>query len=135
MNVKWIKVLYVIAGVYDGGLGLMFLVFGESLFRAFNIEPPNHIGYAQFPAALLLVFAAMFFNIAVNPLKFRALIPYGVGLKLAYCGTVFWNQLTYSIPHIWVAWAWADLAFLVLFLVAWRATKEKHTAAGGIASM
>jgi hypothetical protein len=126
MNTKWIKVLYVIAGLYDGGLGLMFLVFGESLFRAFNIEPPNHIGYAQFPAALLLVFAAMFFNVAVNPVKFRALIPYGVGLKLAYCGTVFWNQLTYSIPRIWITWAWADLVFLILFLVAWNITRERQ---------
>ena len=122
MSAKWIKVLYVVAGLYDGVLGLVFLVVGDGVFRMFGIEPPNHMGYVQFPSLLLLVFAAMFFQVATDPVRFRALIPYGVGLKLAYCGTVFYHQLTHGVPGMWIPWAWADLVFLVLFLAAWSAT-------------
>jgi hypothetical protein len=62
----------------------------------------------------------MFFRIASNPIKNRELILYGVGLKVAYTGTVFWYQITQGIPFMWIPWAWADLVFLVLFLVAWK---------------
>jgi hypothetical protein len=48
------------------------------------------------------------------------LILYGVGLKVAYSGTAFWYQLTGGIPFMWIPWAWADLVFLVLFVVAWN---------------
>jgi hypothetical protein len=119
---SWIKLLYAGAGLYDGVLGLAFLFFGRQLFDAFEVTPPNHFGYVQFPALLLIVFAAMFFQIAANPAKNRCLIPYGIGLKLAYTGVVFWYALTAGIPSMWMPWAWADLAFLLLFVAAWRAT-------------
>jgi len=41
-------------------------------------------------------------------------------LKVAYCGTAFWYQVTGGIPFMWIPWAWADLGFLVLFVVAWK---------------
>jgi len=40
-------------------------------------------------------------------------------LKLGYCGLVFYYMLTTGVPGMWVPWAWADLAFLVLFLWSW----------------
>ena len=122
MNLKWVRTLFVIAGLYDGILAVAFLLFAPAIFQRFGIEPPNHLGYVKFPALLLLIFTAMFFRIAGAPVKNRELILYGVALKIAYCGTVFWYQITQGIPFMWIPWAWADLAFLVLFLIAWKST-------------
>ncbi len=119
---KWIKPLFVVAGLYDGILGLAFLFFAMPLFDWFGVTRPNHVGYVQFPALLLMIFGAMFFRIAANPVKNRDLILYGVALKVSYSGLVFWHELTAGIPSMWLPWAWLDLGFLVLFLLAWRQT-------------
>jgi len=97
-------------------------LFALPLFDWFGVTPPNHVGYVQFPALLLLIFAAMFWRIAQDPAGNRALIPYGISLKVAYCALVFWYQLTSAVPFMWVPWAWLDLGFIVLFVIAWKAT-------------
>jgi hypothetical protein len=122
MKTNWIRPFFVVAGLYDAILGLAFLLFARQLYEVFGVTPPNHYGYVQFPALLLLVFAAMFFRIAADPVRWRVMMPYGMGLKVAYCGTVFWYGATTGIPTMWLPWAWADLVFLILFVVAWLMT-------------
>jgi hypothetical protein len=121
MNEKMIKVFYVVAGLYDGILGIAFLFSPAAIYAMYAVEPPNHMAYVQFPALLLIIFAAMFFRIARDPVKNRDLILYGCALKVSYCSMVFWYQATSTIPAMWVPWAWADLVFLVLFIYTWRA--------------
>ncbi|MBN2170879.1 MAG: hypothetical protein JW819_06130 [Candidatus Krumholzibacteriota bacterium] len=118
-----VRVLFVIAAVYDGVLGLVFLVAPAAMFRWFGVTPPNHYGYVQFPALLLIVFGLLFAAVARNPVRNRNLIPYGVMLKIAYCGTVFAYWLSQGIPGMWKPFAIADLAFLVLFLWAYRSPR------------
>ena len=72
------------------------------------------------PAAALIVFAFLFLRIARDPAANRGLIDYGIGLKAAYSGLVFWYQLMGGVPAMWVPWAWLDLAFLILFVLARR---------------
>lgn len=123
-NQKWIKILFVIAGLYDGVLGVLFLTIPLKLFSMANVTPPNHIGYVQFPAALLIVFAIMFFNITINPAANRNLIIYGILLKLSYCTVVFTHWLSANIPSIWVPFAFFDLCFLAVFLIAYKTLKQ-----------
>ena len=52
------------------------------------MTPPNHLGYMQFPAALLIIFASMFVAVAWRPGRNANLILYGIRLKAAYCATV-----------------------------------------------
>jgi len=40
-------------------LGLAFVVAPHSVLQAVNVPSPYHVGFVQFPAALLIVFAAM----------------------------------------------------------------------------
>lgn len=131
MKHRWMRTLFVIAGIYDGVLGLAFVFFPGRLFELAGVPPPNHIGYVQFPALLLIVFAVLFFRVAADPVGNRALILYGCGLKLSYCATVFGHELADGIPHIWLPFAWADIAFLILFFVAWKRLGE--TSAAGAA--
>ena len=44
---------------------------------------------------------------------------YGIGLKVSYCGVVFWHWFTAGIPSMWKPFAVADLVFLVLFVWAY----------------
>jgi hypothetical protein len=118
MKTVWIKPLFIFAGLYDAILAIAFLFWAGAIFQWYGVPPPNHLAYVKFPALLLLIFAAMFFRIASDPIKNRHLIAYGIALKMAYCGTVFWYHFTEGVPSMWIPWAWADLAFLVLFLIA-----------------
>lgn len=120
MTATWIRPFFVFAALYDGILGVAFLAFAGALFSYFGVEPPNHMAYIEFPALVLLIFSAMFFQVAAAPQRNRNLIPYGIGLKLAYSGTVLWYSLTGVMPAMWKPFAWADAGFLVLFFVAWR---------------
>jgi hypothetical protein len=124
MNIAWIRPLFILAGVYDGLLGIAFVFAPLAIFQWYGIEPPNHLAYVQFPALLLILFAGLFFQIAARPYANRHLIPYGIGLKASYCGTAFYYQRTEGIPEMWIPWAWADLAFLVAFVIAWYTLKR-----------
>ena len=110
---------FLLAAIYDGVLGLAFLVAPTELFRWASVTPPNHPGYVQFPAALLLVFAWMFFVIARAPERGAGLIPYGVGLKISYVGVLGWHWIVRGVPYIWKPFVIADLVFLAFFVWAW----------------
>jgi len=116
---KWIPPLFVLAALYDGVLGLLFLVAPGYAFEVCDITPPNHIGYVQFPAALLLIFAFMFIAVAQDPAGNRRLIAYGILLKVAYCSIAGWHWLSTDIPWMWKPFVWIDLAMGILFIWAY----------------
>ena len=115
---KWIKPFFVVAGLYDGILGLFFLVMPYKLFSLTNVTLPNHVGYIQFPALLLVIFGIMFLNIARNPITNRNLVLYGILLKASYSGVVLFHWMLGNMPIMWIVFAFFDLIFLVLFVVA-----------------
>jgi len=114
-----IRVLFIVAAVYDGLLGAAFLFASPALFEWFGVTPPNHYGYVQFPAALLIVFAVMYAAIAMDPVRNRNLIPYGMLLKVSYCGVVLFHWVTAGIPGLWKPFCIIDLVFLIFFVWAW----------------
>ena len=117
---RLVSILFTVAGLYDGILGAAFLVAPAALFERFGVTPPNHFGYVQFPAALLVVFAIMFFAVAVKPRANWNLIPYGILLKASYCTLVFGYWFTQGLPDMWKPFAIADVVFAALFFWAWR---------------
>jgi len=128
MNEKLIKPFYIISGLYDGVLGLAFLIAPGAIFAMYAVDPPNHMAYVQFPALLLILFGIMFFRIAMDPVKNRDLILYGCGLKVSYCSIVFYYMSTTGVPAMWIPWAYADLVFLVLFVITWRGLGQQASA-------
>jgi len=113
---KSISLFYYFSAAYDGILGLAFLFLPLPIYNWYGITPPNHVGYVHFPAAILIVFAIMFVNIARQPLRNRNLIPYGFLLKISYCSVVFGHWFTTGIPDMWKSFALFDLVFGVLFV-------------------
>ena len=118
-NDRLVSILFAVAGLYEGILGAAFLLAPAALFSWYGVTPPNHFGYVQFPAALLIVFAIMFFAVAANPRANKILIPYGILLKASYCGLAFGYWFTQGVPDMWKPFAVADLVFAVLFFWAW----------------
>jgi uncharacterized membrane protein YfcA len=117
---RTIKLLFWLAGLYDGILGAAFLIAPAAVFDYFRITPPNHFGYVQFPGALLIIFALMFFAVAAAPRRNRNLVPYGILLKVAYCGVVVGYWFGQGIPDMWKLFAVCDAVFALLFFWAWR---------------
>ena len=117
MKKLFIIYLFIVAALYDGVLGIAFLLRAESLFQRFQVTPPNHFGYVHFPAALLIIFALMFAAVAKNPEGNRKLIPYGMLLKISYCSVVGYHWFTAGLPGIWKPFVFFDIVFLGLF--AW----------------
>lgn len=113
-----VRALYAAASIYDGALGLAFIFAAPALFERAGVTPPNHFGYVHFAAALLVVFALMFAQIARDPSRNRGLIFYGVLLKASYVATVLWHEFHGGVPGIWKIFAACDAAFLLLFLAS-----------------
>jgi len=132
MNVpKWVSPLFWIAAAYDGVLGILFLAAPGWVFTQADVPPPNHMAYVQFPAALLIIFAWIFVDIARDPLASRAQIVYGILLKVAYCSIAAYYWLAMDIPWIWKPFLWIDLAMGILFVIACVSLPSKG--AGGVA--
>lgn len=123
-DLRPIRAIFLVAALYDGILGAVFLLAPSWAFQHWDVTPPNHAGYVQFPAALLIIFAIMFAAIARDPVANRNCIFYGILLKIAYSGIVFAYWFTSAIPIIWKPFAVIDLVFLGLFIGADRALKQ-----------
>ncbi|MDA3884770.1 MAG: hypothetical protein PF638_04170 [Candidatus Delongbacteria bacterium] len=123
---KLVSILFVIGGLYDGLLGLYFLMFPVKIFDYFEVTRPNHVGYIHFPALLLITFGIMFFQIAANPKKNENLIPYGILLKVSFCSAVFYHWFEKGVPFFWKPFAFIDLGFMLLFFWAFSALKRER---------
>jgi len=115
-RLRWISLLYYIGALYDGVLGIAFLLFWARIFDWYGVPPPNHAGYVQFPAALLIIFGLLFLAIARAPVANRNLIPYGILLKVSYCAVIFGHWFTAGIPNMWKPFAVCDFIIMLLFL-------------------
>jgi hypothetical protein len=56
MTRSTVRLLFMIAGLYDFSIGLAFLAFGPQLFDATGVPQPGHWGYIQFGSLLLGIF-------------------------------------------------------------------------------
>lgn len=124
MSKQNLKLLFVVAGLYDIILGGVFLFFHDAIFETLGMALVGHPTYAQFPSLLVFIFGVMFLHISTNPVLLRPMIPYGMAMKAAFTGVAIWSLLTVGLPTLWIPAFVADLAFLILFFMAWNATAE-----------
>ena len=116
--------------VYDGVLGGVFLAVPQQALAWVDVPPINHVGYLQFPGALLLIFALMFAQASLNPARHRNLIGYGLLLKLAYIGVAGGHWVTHGaeLQFIWKPFVIADAVFAALLLVCWWKLRRRAAA-------
>lgn len=131
MPLPWVRILFAVAGVYDFVIGAAFIGFGPQLFDTSGVPQPNHWGYIQFGALMLIIFGVMFFAVARDPQANRNLIPYGMLLKISYTGLVAYYCTTTDLPLLFKPFAIIDALMLLLFLVAYRSLTASRSAASG----
>ena len=119
MGLPQIRLIFAIASAYDVLIGLVFLCAGPALFDWAKIPPPNHWGYIQFAALMLIVFGLMFAAVAVDPVSQRNLIRYGLLLKLCYCGMVGYYWVTDDVPWLFKPFVVIDAVMYGLFLASY----------------
>ncbi len=112
--------LFLVAGLYDFILGLVFFFFYIWLYGHFGITLPNHPEYVQAPALFIVILGVMFFYVYRNMYKNVDMVKIGILSKAAYSGLAFYHYHFTSLPVIFVVFAWFDLAFLVLFVMFLR---------------
>ena len=118
------KYSFLLSGIYDLVFGLIFLIAPAWAFNFISVTPPNHWGYVTFAASVLAIFGVMFCQISEDPVKNRSLMPYGMLLKIAYCGMAFGYYFITGIPYIWVVLGFCDLIFLLLFILSYVRTAK-----------
>ncbi len=107
-----VRLLLTVAGFYDGILGAIFLVAAPRAFSLAGIPVPSQWGYVHFGAALLLIFALMFFAAALQPHGNRNLIAFGMLLKIAYVAVVGNEWMHGGVPLVFIAFGVCDLVWL-----------------------
>jgi hypothetical protein len=120
MKREWIRPLFVVSGIYDFVLGLVYLVAYKPIFGRFGVGLPNHPGYVQLNAIFVVIFGLGFLLVAQAPQRNRDIIKLGVLLKLAYSGLVLSYYFMGNMPAMWLPWAVIDLLFMVAFVAALR---------------
>jgi hypothetical protein len=116
---SWISPLFLFSALYDGVLGVLFALFPAYPYQLFDVPPPNHMGYVRFPACLLVIFGLMFLQLARDPARYRHLIPYGILLKLSYCGVTLAYWIKRGIPGMWKPFTFIDFVMGLLFVWAY----------------
>ena len=125
--IKW---LFYISAFYDGVLGAVFLFCPSFPFHYFNVPLPNHVGYVQFPAAILLIFALIFYKIGTNPLKHKDLIKYGILLKVSYCFLTASYWIAGTLPGMWKPFTICDAVMGILYGLSYcslQSTEQANT--------
>lgn len=125
MSEAKLKLLFLIAAIYDIVLGVSYFFAHERLFSIFGVPAAGHPTYIQFPALLLVLFGLMFLQVSKNPYRYRMFIPYGIGLKAAFSGLAFWYQFTVGVAFMWMPMATIDLLFLIAFVIAWFSSVQR----------
>jgi hypothetical protein len=102
-RVRYYRMLFLIASVYDIFLGIVFTFFYESAFELLGVSEvlPDFGGYLSLIGAFLFVIGVAYYLIYRGELvRNRDLIVVGALYKLAYCATAFYYLAIGEIPHI-----------------------------------
>ena len=118
MPLAMLRLLFLVAGLYDLLIGLAFLLCGGPLLEWAGIKEPNHWGYLQFAALQLVIFGTMFLSVARDPAGNRNLIVYGLMLKVSYVSMVGYYWAKGECPLLFQPFAVIDIVMFALFLWA-----------------
>jgi hypothetical protein len=120
-RVKYYKVLFLIAAIYDLVLGIVFTFFYRFAFGLLGISDklPEYGAYISLIGAFLFVIGVAYYLIYRSDLKGnRDLIMVGALYKFAYCATGLFYFVFGKIPHILfiLLFGVIDLIMFVLML-------------------
>jgi hypothetical protein len=122
---KFAKYTFWLAAIY-GILVTAPLFFSEQKLGIEYPPPINHAEYFYSFAAVTLVWQILFIFVALNPARFRFIMPFCILEKLSLLPAFFIMFPQGRFPALWIPLMVVDLAFAVGFFVAFRKTRENQ---------
>jgi hypothetical protein len=129
MSLKTIRTIYLVGGIYDMVVAVVFGLFFKAIYLNFGVELPNHDGYIQITAAYIFVFGVGYYLVYKNPFEGLGLVIIGILMKLGFCVVVFGHYLFGSIPAMYIPFGLIDLIFGAIFLLTYAPLKKLKAAA------
>jgi hypothetical protein len=118
---RYYRVLFLVAMLYDGLLGIAFILFYKPIFDVLDVAPPEG-GYIPLLGSFLFVIGVAYYLIWRSDLeRNRDMILVGTLYKLAYSAVALTYWAIGEVPHVAFAAVFgiADLIFFVLMLDCW----------------
>ncbi|MGH8103741.1 MAG: hypothetical protein ACREJQ_04385 [bacterium] len=115
-NAGFNKMLFLVAALYDGILGLGFFIGYQSIYSMLNITLPENPAYIHLAAALVFVQGVGYYFVYRNMERNADIVRQGIIYKVAYSGVAFYYWARGGLPHpIFGVLGILDLCFLLLF--------------------
>ena len=108
---------FLLAGVYDIALGLVFFVAYEAMFEWLGMTLPPHVSYIHLLAIFVIVQGVSYLIAWTDPLANRGIVMVGVLYKAGYSALAAYYLVTDQIPAMFFAWfGLFDFLFLIGFV-------------------
>ena len=118
-----------LSAVYDGVIGLAFLLFADPIFRALGIENAADPVYVQLAAGLIAILGLGFFLAWREPVLNRDLVLLGAVFKAFYIALAAYALVRGEVPHpVFLVFAAVDVLFLVVFARFLQGSAAAHAA-------
>ena len=118
-----------LSAVYDGVIGLAFLLFADPIFRALGIERAADLVYVQLAAGLIAILGLGFFLAWREPVLNRDLVLLGAVFKAFYILLAAYALVRGEVPHpVFLVFAAVDVLFLVVFARFLQGSAAAHAA-------
>jgi len=87
---KYYKSMFLIAGIWNIGLGLIIMLFYPILFPLMGITMPNSSMWIQATLLLVIVFGVAFIFVSLNPEDNKSIVRIGAIEKIAFFILFYW---------------------------------------------
>ena len=115
------RLLLTAAALYDGILGLLFLLFFRPILGLLGAAVPENPVYLQLAAGCIALFGLGFWWAAQHPVRNLDLVRLGTGLKVFFVCLAAYAAAVGLLPHpIFLVLALLDALFVVGVVVLWR---------------
>ena len=115
------RLLLTAAALYDGTLGLLFLLFFRPILGLLGAAVPENPVYLQLAAGCIALFGLGFWWAAQRPVRNLDLVRLGTGLKVFFVCLAAYAAAVGLLPHpIFLVLALLDALFVVGVVVLWR---------------
>ncbi|MFH1505747.1 MAG: hypothetical protein ABIE94_02045 [archaeon] len=110
------KVMFLIAGIYDFILGILFFFFYVPIYTVLNITLPTYPSYLQMAAAFVIAMGIGYYLVYKNLYRNIDLVKLGIVYKAVYSALTAYFYFT-GVANIAFLWfAIIDAVFFVLFI-------------------
>jgi hypothetical protein len=122
------RLFFLIAALFDGILGLLFLFFWGPIFDALGVTRPESSSYVTLAAAFIAVQGLGYFLVWRDMVRNVGIVVIGVAYKLAYVVLSAYYALAGELLHNIFAWfGAADVIFLIGFIWFLAVVREGGT--------